>query len=293
MNMLNGEYPKPNGGCLVKIRGSYPALTLSGRKVADFFLQNAQEGIHYSIVDLSELIGVSVGTVGQFCRNVGFQRFSEFKVALAQDVVSHHLDVCESISMDDDFPTIADKIFSINTRLINDTRKIIDIKDLITAATWLSNANRIHFYGIGGSAAVALDCQCYFANFGVIAQAFSDIAMQIVSATMLTENDIAVGISQSGRSKVIVNALSVAKESGAKTISLTNYRKSPITEVSDISFYTSFNAKERGLKTASLSSRVAQMTIMETLYVMTAKMKGKERLELIDKIDKNIEEKVR
>ncbi len=291
--MLSSDYRNHNGGCLVKIRGTYPSLTSLGQKVADFFLQNAPQVIHYSIVDLADVIGVSVGTVGQFCRNVGFRRFSDFKVALAQDVVSHHLDVCESISMDDDFPTITDKIFSINTRLINDTRKIIDIKDLITAATWLANANRIHFYGIGGSAAVALDCQCYFAHFGVVTQAFSDVAMQIVSATMLTENDIAVGISQSGRSKVIVNALSVAKESGAKTISLTNYRKSPITEVSDICFYTSFNAEERGLKTASLSSRVAQMTIMETLYVMVAKMKHKEGSGIIDKINKNIENKVR
>ena len=282
-----------NGGCLVKIRGSYPSLTQSGRKVADFLLQNSPQVIHHSIVDLAESIGVSVGTVGQFCRNVGFQRFSDFKIALAQDVVSHNLAICEGISMDDDLPTIVDKVFSINTQLIHDTLKIINMNDLITVATWLSKAKKICFYAIGGSAAIALDSQLYFAHFGVITQAFSDVAGQIVSATMLTDDDVAVGISQSGRTKAIINALSVAKKSGAKTFGITNYRKSPITEVADICLYTSFTATEKGLKTASLSSRVAQITVMETLYVMVAKMKGKESLHLIDEIDKNIEETIR
>src|SRR3989338_10756759 len=100
-NKLSIDYRNHNGGCLVKIRGSYPSLTQSGRKVADFFLQNAPQVIHYSIVDLAESIGVSVGTVGQFCRDVGFQRFPDFKIALAQDVVSHSMGICDGIIMDD------------------------------------------------------------------------------------------------------------------------------------------------------------------------------------------------
>lgn len=287
------RHPARDGGCMLKIRGTYPALTTSGRKVADYIFGNTSGAIRSSIVDMARHSGVSIGSVGQFCRAVGFSGFSDFRIALAQDIASHSLDICESISSKDDLSTIIDKVFSINVQSLYDTRDIVDNDSLILAARWLAKARRVCFYGVGGSAVIALDGQLYFSHLGIITQAINDVAVQITSASTLTKHDVAVGISQSGRTKGVLDALSVAKESGAKTIGITNYRKSAITKIADVCLYTSFGREGNGLKSASISSRVAQMVIIETLYVMAAKMKGKGNEQLRNRIDKKTEEKVR
>lgn len=288
-----GETTSRDGGCMLKIRGTYPALTNSGRKVADYLFENTSEAIRSSIVDMARHSGVSIGSVGQFCRAVGFSGFSDFRIALAQDIASHSLDICESINFKDDLTTIIDKVFSINVQSLYDTRDIVDNENLILAARWLAKAKRIYFYGVGGSAVIALDGQLYFSHLGIITQAINDVAVQITSASTLTKHDVAVGISQSGRTRGVLDALSVAKESGAKTIGITNYRKSGITRIADICLYTSFGPKEKGLKSASISSRVAQMVIIEALYVLAAKVRGRGNLQLTDRIDEKTEEKLR
>ncbi len=83
------------------------------------------------------------------------------------------------------------------------------------------NGRRIEFYGVGNSGIVAQDAQHKFFRLGVTASAVSDGHVQVMSATMLQPGDCAVIISNSGRSRDLLDAAEIARRKGATTIVIT------------------------------------------------------------------------
>ena len=92
----------------------------------------------------------------------------------------------------------------------------------------LSKAGNIAIFGLGNSAPIALDAAHKLSRAGLNANAYSDNHMQAIIASHLKPGDAAIGISHSGSSKDIIEALRIARENGAATISVTNIGKSPI-----------------------------------------------------------------
>ena len=101
-------------------------------------------------------------------------------------------------------------------------------------------------------------------RLGLHSTAYTDNHMQSIAASHTTANDVVIGISHSGRSKDVIQALKIAKDNGAATISLTNQGKSPIEKVSDIVLHTV--SDETNYRILGLSSRIAQLAIIDTLY---------------------------
>ena len=88
------------------------------------------------------------------------------------------------------------------------------------AATW-QTGKRIEFYGVGNSGIVAQDAQHKFFRLGVTSIATSDGHMQVMSATLLGPGDCAVIISNSGRTRDLMDAADIARKNGATTIAIT------------------------------------------------------------------------
>ena len=86
------------------------------------------------------------------------------------------------------------------------------------------------------------------------------------------KNDAAVGISHSGRSAITVEALKIAGENGALTAGISNYLKSPLNKYSRYFFCTSFY--ENSVKVAAISSRIAQLCLIDALYLLAARYKN-------------------
>ena len=124
--------------------------------------------------------------------------------------------------------------------------------------------SRVVIFGLGNSAPIAMDAAHKFLRLGIDAQSCCDNHMQAIVSSHLDENSVAIGISHSGSSRDIVEALNLAKGKGATTICLTNYGNSPILNVSDIKLYT--QAEETKWSVLALSSRIAQLTIFDAIY---------------------------
>ena len=103
------------------------------------------------------------------------------------------------------------------------------------------------------------------------AESYSDPQEIIIQALRLDKSDIAVGISHSGRSQITVEALKIAKAGGSTTVGISNYLKSPLDKYSDIFLCTSF--EEHRVKVAALTSRIAQICLLDALYLLTARCK--------------------
>ena len=179
----------------------------SERKVADYILANRKEVIHMRIVDLAQEAHVSEPTVVRFCRAVGCDGFQNFKVALAQHIA--HSPEYEEFSFGDEDSArqYTFKVFDSTMEALKKVRDSIEVTAIEKAVELLGNARRVEFYGFGASAAVATDAQHNLFRLQISASVYSDPHVQAMSAMSLSQQDVVVVISQSGRTKALLDAI--------------------------------------------------------------------------------------
>lgn len=255
-------------GVLVRIQSFQKALTKSERKVAEVVLAQAENVIYFSVTDLAEQAAVGDTTVLRFCRKIGFKGYQDFKLALAQELVNPVQSLHQEVTDEDSPIVIAQKVTATNVQAIQDTFTLIDPEQLERAVTVLQKANRIHFYGVGTSGITALDAKFKFLRIGLPVDAYNDGHLQAMAASTLEKGDVAIGISVSGSTKDTVDTLKLAKEAGATVICITQYTRAPITKIADIVLLSA--AKEAPLQGGALSSKIAQLHVIDILYTALA-----------------------
>ncbi len=253
---------------LIKIRGAYSTFKKAEQRIANAIFENPEEVISLSVTELAEKSSASESSVVRFCKSLGYKGYYELKISLARELVITPQQIYEEIGLKDDVSTVKNKVFQSNILALQETIKILNEKELERAVEALSKAHLVVFYGMAGSAAVALDSAHKFLRINIRSVSYSDSHMQAISASLLGKGDVAIGISHSGSSKDVVDALGIAREREATTICLTHHTKSPITKVAEIKLYTA--ARETALRSDAMTSRIAQLSILDVLYVSVA-----------------------
>lgn len=251
--------------CFTRIRAVYSQLSDKEKIVADYILEYPDKIIHSTISQIAEDLEVADATVFRFCKRIGFKGYQAMKIALASEIVSPIKEIHDTITEDDDEATIVQKVFKSNIKTMEDTMQVIDPEQFKRAVIALTTARKIEFYGSGGSGAIAMDGHHKFLRSGLLTSCYTDAHLQIMSASQLTEEDVVVCISHSGMSKDIIESLEVAKSRGATTIGITNYSKTPLSKKADITLFTV--SEETEFRSEALASRLAQLTIIDALYV--------------------------
>jgi DNA-binding MurR/RpiR family transcriptional regulator len=257
--------PAENGHCKHRIKASYNSFREKEKKIADYILEHPEEIIHSTISQVADNLDVAEATVFRFCKKIGFKGYQAMKIALASEVVTGMKDIHETIQEGDDEKQVAEKVFRSNIVTLEDTLSVMDGDSFKKAVQLLLKANRVEFYGNGGSGVIAMDAHHKFMRTGIPTIAYSDSHLQVMSASQLTENDLVVLISHTGTNRDILHALEVAKEQGVPTIGITTLAKSPLSEGVDVPLYTV--SKETDYRSEALSSRLAQLSIIDALYV--------------------------
>jgi len=276
-------------GCLLRIKSAMEVFKPAERSIAQFVLDNPERVMQMSISEAARDIGVGESTVMRFCRAVGYKGYQEFKLRLAQDLVEPVEYIHENISFADRTEDLAQKVFQTNARAVEDTMKSLDPGMVEVAAKALAGARRIDIYGVGYSSLTALDAKLKFARLGLVADSYGDAHLQAMAAALLGRGDVAIGISHSGSTKDVVDALAGARKSGATTISITNFSPSPITRSSDVVLLTA--SPESPLGGEVLTSRIAQLCVIDVLSVALAVVLGESCLELIKKTSEAVKKK--
>jgi len=273
-----------NDTLLLKIRGLLPSLNPALKKIAFYILENPQKIKLLRISDLAKSCGVAEATVTRFVKTIGLNSFQELKIYIAEittDKASEEEFVYDDVTKADSIKSIIDKIVFINNKALNDTKKIINIKEIEKAISVLAKAQKIDIYGAGGSFITAENARMRFYRIGKRCIVYNDPNQQAVSASLLSSEDAAIGVSNSGRTISTVNALKKAKESGATTICITNYDQTPITKYSDIVLFTS--TQDSAFFQESMVSRVAQIIIIDILYAGLAVKNFTASVKMIEK----------
>ncbi|MGG1658514.1 MurR/RpiR family transcriptional regulator [Brevibacillus sp. NRS-1366] len=259
---------------LLQIQSLLPSFTKSEQKVAGVVLQQTESVIYSSVIDLAEKTGVGETTVLRFCRKIGFRGYQEFKLALAQELVNPVKNLYDRVAENDSPGMIAQKVTSTNKQAIEATSSLLDEGDLERCVELLHKANTIHFYGVGTSAVTAQDAKYTCLRIGLRVDAFNESHLQAMAAATLGPGDVAVGLSVSGSTKDTIDSLKVAKQAGATVICITHYRRSPITNVADITLLTA--AQEGPLQGGSLAAKIAQLHVLDVICTALA-LRNKEK----------------
>lgn len=280
---------RPAAGCLIRLRSMIQNLKPAERTIGDFVLADPERVIQMSISELAMRASVGESTVIRFCRALGYGGYQEFKLRLAQDLVEPVEYIHENISFNDSIDDLAKKIFQTNVKAVEDTMKSLDRGMVEVAAKALASARKIDLYGVGYSSFTALDGKLKLARLGLAADSYGDGHLQMMAAASLRAGDAAIGISHSGSTKDVVDALASARRSGATTIAVTNFSPSPLTRAADVVLLTA--SPDTPLGGEVLTSRIAQLCVIDVLAVAVAVALGESCLEFIRKSSEAVKAK--
>lgn len=259
-----GETTSSSINSLTRIRSSYPALAASEARVANWVMQQPEKIMRLSMAQVAQACGVSDTTVLRFCRNTGFQGYTDLKLSIARDLVSPTRVIHDDIAAGDSPAVIARKVFMSNIQALYDTLEVLDEGALVRAIDLLTAAKRILIVGVGTSAPIVQSMYNMLMRLGLNCKAQTDSYLQLMEVALVGPGDVVVAISQSGSSIDPVLTLKQAHENGAATICITGNAQSPITEHADVTLLS----VAREARIEAIASRLAQVSIADALYVV-------------------------
>lgn len=274
---------------LLTIRNKYASLPCAFRKVADYILGHHEEAIYLNIMEIATRCQVSEGTVTNFVKGMGYDGFRDFKIAMARrgQPATEESILYGEINLNDAAGELCEKVFHNNADAILKTLKILDVATLDMVADWMVKAKRIDFYGQSSSALVAMNAANRFLRIGVRTMVYEDPHMQVSSAALLKPGDVAIGVSNSGKAREVAAALRIAGNAGAHTVCITSCESSPVAEQAQARLFTSVNKQE---PLEDLPSRIAQLSLLDALYVSVAAKTKKKALDSLRQVSKAMSE---
>lgn len=258
----------------LRIRSSYDSLSNAEKKVADYFLNNVENVFNMPIALLAQESGVSKVAWVRFCKAIGFEGLKDLKKALFaqlqkkvdESVAAPFSDVREIVSTQ----TLIDGIKQNSIQAIQDTAELMDPAALERAARYILNAKSVRIFGAGASGLVGEDLHSKLMRINKNSYFSTDHHTQLTYAANMTPQDVAVLISMSGKTAEILEMLSLARHCGTPTIALTKYSKTALALNADTVLYIS--APEISVRSAAMSSRLAQLMVIDALFTAVAHM---------------------
>ena len=277
-----------NNEFLVEIQSMYPSLTKNEKKVADTILKEAKQARFMSINELADMSGVGLTSVSRFCNSMNLKGFQEFKKKLSLSMSTGDTNTLPAdVTIDDPMAKLFQKVFKNHTHALQETYLLLNSADILKATEYIVQSDQIRFFGVGASNITALEGMHKFLNIMPNVYALSDTLMQLMAASSLNENDVAIIISNAGNNNEIVEIAKKAKKNGAKTICITRYAKSNLVEYADIVLLCGgYDKTPRGGYSPSKS---AQSMLLDILYTHVYR----ERVDYSNKISNAIIETIK
>ncbi|APX73224.1 MurR/RpiR family transcriptional regulator [Companilactobacillus allii] len=269
----------------ILLQSYYDHLSSSAKKIADYLLSNPDIDSSLTINDLAKQTGSSISTISRFAKSIGFNNFQQLKLSLLTSTQTFDTPFKE-INANDTNLTVTKKIFSANVSTLDSTLKIITEDQLDKAVDIINNSQVIALFGLGASSVVAQDGYHKFLRSDKTPLFASDYHMQLMMATTLKPNSCAILISHSGENKDILEIAKNLRKNDIKIIGITSYGNSSLSKIVDVSLLSV--SEETNYQNEALHAIIAQISLIDTLFVLTAIKDGQETDDIFKKIRKTI-----
>ena len=278
---------------LDRIKASLPSLAPAEQRVGRLCLADPRLFAKLPVSELADRAHVSKPTVVRFCRSVGYDGLSDFKLKLAGTVNEGVPFIHRSVDADDKTGDVMVKVIDNTVAAFLKYRNEASntaIERAVNAIVEAYKAGRqIQFFGVGNSGIVAQDGQHKFFRLGVQSVAYSDGHMQVMSASIMQPQDCVVVISNSGRTRDLMDACDIARKNGATTIVITA-SGSPLASAGSI--HLSADHPEGFDKYSPMVSRLLHLMILDILATCVALRIGGGKLQpLLSEMKHNLRSK--
>ena len=239
---------------MLKLNEIMDSLPASEQKIAVYLVSNLNDVVGISVEELAGRSDSSQAAVVRFCKKLGYRGYREFSLKLASElaVARQSQSVgreCSDIKIGDRAGSVIQSVCQHNMRAIEDTSTLIDPDDVDAVAA---------------SHLAALDAQQKLVRIGKQVSAYSDPHMQMSSAALLGPEDVVLAFSWSGEAKEVLRTCETARNAGAFIISISRLGQVTLSSYSDVHF--GLMAPEPSLDSGAMSSRIAQMTMVDILF---------------------------
>lgn len=214
----------------------------------NYIAGNMDKVAYMRIRELADATHVSTTTILRFCRKVGCEGFSEFKVRIKMQLEEEKTSGPQNVQH-----TVAE--------FFERTLKG-DIDEKIKhAAALVERADNVIFIGIGSSGILAEYGARYFSSLGKFSMYIKDSYFPIHSN--LRNNSVTIALSVSGENESTVRHLNQRKQEGSTIISITNHKHSTIAKISDVNI--SYYITEEWFENANITTQIPVMYALEAM----------------------------
>ncbi len=258
-------------GLLDRIRSLEASLSPAERRVAQVALHDPRGFATQPIGRLAERAGVSKPTVLRFCRSLGFAGLPPFKHELAAQLPGGLPYVHRALDAADHPHDVVSKLIDAALAAISEFRASVSAAAVMAAAERIGHARRIECFGVGNSGIVAQDAQHKLFQLGLNAHASCDPHVQVMAATQLGAGDCVLAISNSGRSRDVLEALAIASAQGAATIAITA-SGTPLAQAAQI--LLAVDHREDPQRFSPMLARLLHLLVIDLLTTAVALQRG-------------------
>jgi len=250
---------------LLKIRAMEPQLSSGYRRIAEYICAHPEKVVECKVREIAAACGCDDARVVRFCQKCGFAGIHELRSSLALEFMPVRPRGSNSGNA---FSALKNDFLDNNVRSVSDTVSLFDEKTYRLAAEKLLASTRIVIFGAGSSGIVAEDLHRKLLRMGLASYQSSDTETGKVASALLDARGVFVGISFSGENGAVVEMAREAAAAGAFVLAVTNFPGSSLGKCADLVLQCA--SSESAVRLGAMSSRIAQLTIVDFLCVMLA-----------------------
>ena len=243
-------------------------------RIAEVVSEHPAAPVELTITELAERAGTSPATVTRFCRALGFDGYTQFRVGVASEIgrggadESWQADIGQEFGAEDEAGKVLQTLLALHIDNLESTASHLDLDVVLRVADAIAASRHVDIYGVGGSGVIAREFQARMYRIGVNAHSWSDVHEGLTSAVMQDGSSVAIGISSTGRTEETVQMLSQARSAGAFTVAITHDTDSWLAGLADVSLATAEPTPY--LRPDDLSVKHSQLLVLDLLYLLVA-----------------------
>jgi glucokinase len=263
---------------LSQIQRSRDGLSPAERRVADHVLAHPRSALNDPIAEIARAAQVSQPTVIRFCRSLGCEGLSDFKLRLASGLSGSIPLTHAQVTGTDSTLELGVKVLGNTASAILQVREQLNRDTLARAIELLAAAQRIEFFATGHYGVVANDAQFKFLRFGVPSASYTDSRLQLLAAKVLRSSDVVVIVSSSGRVDDLLAVADMARARGAAVVAITASH-SPLARKADVALIV--DHVEDIATHVPMVSRILHLLVIDILAVGVAMKLGQPGVDML------------
>lgn len=266
-----------DGDVIEAIRTAAPRLRPAESSVGEVVIADPDAVVGATVAELAERAGVSQASVVRFSKALGFAGFPAFRMQLAQELSRNAADLERSdiaegqLNPSDSVAEMVSKVAFHEARTIEQTARLLDLAALDDIARRIAGGSRVIALGVGASGLAATDLAQKLQRIGLNCLNAADTHLQLVHAALADAETVVIAFSFSGGTRDVLHAVDVATRTGALTVAVTGDPDSALAESCDLLLRTP--AREATLRAAALASRMAQLAVVDFLFLRVGQLR--------------------